>query len=123
MANSIAKKGQGSILKVGGNVVAELKKIARTGGKANFADTTNMDSPGGYEEMLPTTLVAGEIDITGNFLGNADASQLALQTLFDAQTLNACEVVVAGGRGSFKFNAYVSEPPSFDLEFSKEQTF
>ena len=123
MSVSQAVKGQGTVTTIGGNVIAELTKVDRTGGKANFSNVTNMDSTGGYEEMLPTTLVAGDVTIAGNFLGNVDASQEALQTLFDNQTLNACTITLPSGRGTFSFNAYVAEPPNFALEFDKAATF
>lgn len=121
---SNAFKAQGTVLTIGGNAIAELTKIDRSGAKADLADVTNMDSTGAYREFLPTLLDAGDITIEGNFLGNQAGSQQTLQTLFDNQTLSTgCTLTAPGGKGTFTFSCYVSEPPNFSLAHDKPATF
>jgi predicted secreted protein len=126
---SKAFKAQGSILQsdlgAGGGTfteIAEVTKIARTGGKSDMADVTNMDSPSAYREYLPTLLDAGDISIDGNYLGNQDASQASFQALFDNQTLSTWEIVLPQSFGTWTFSAYVSAF-DFDLPHDKQATF
>lgn len=125
---SKAFKAQGSILQtdqgLGGGFteIAEITKIARTGGKSDLQDVTNMDSPSSYREFLPTLLDAGDIAMDGNYLGNQDASQQTFQTMFDNQTLAVWQIVLPNSFGTWQFSAYVSAF-DFDLPHDKQATF
>lgn len=119
-----AFRGAGTILTIGGSAIAELTKIDRSGGKADLADVTSMSSTGAYREYLPTLLDAGDLTLEGNFLGNQDASQTLLQTLFDNQTLSTgCSLAAPGGKGTLTFDCYISEPPNFNFQHDKAVTF
>lgn len=121
---SLAFRGEGTLLTIGANVIAELTKIERSGAKADLQDVTNMQSVGAYREWLPTLLDAGDITIEGNFLGNQEATQQSLQTLFDAQTLSTgCTIAFPGAKGTFTFSCYVSEQPAFSATVEKQVTF
>jgi len=112
------------VLTIGGQAIAELTKISRSGSKSDLADVTNMDSVGAYREFLPTLLDAGDLSLEGNYLGNQEATQQSLQTLFDNQTLSTgCTLVAPGGRGTLTFSCYVSEPPNPDFSHDKPATF
>ncbi len=108
--------------------IAEVKKIDFTGGKADMADVTNQDSVGAHREFLPTLLDAGELSFDGNYLGNLDASQADLQTLFEGQTLSQWKIILpippgeTVSRGTWSFAAYVN---AFDPVFpvDKEASF
>ena len=132
MPSSKAFKSQGAVLQYGDKgdgtstvwtTVAELKQVQRSGQKSDMADVTNLDSPSAYREKLPTLLDAGEVTMGGNYLGNQDASQGELQTLFDGQTLRDWKVVLPNSFGTWTFKAYVTEATNFDLQFDKEATF
>lgn len=123
---SLAIKGQGASISVGGQAIAEVTKIQRSGAKADFADVTNFQSVGAYREVLPTLLDPGEISCDANYLGNQSAAQTLLQTEFDAQTLGNWTIVLppkpgttTGSAGQWAFTAYVSSV-DFDLPLDKE---
>jgi hypothetical protein len=121
---SLAFRGEGSVFTIGGNAIAELTKIERSGAKADLQDVTNMQSTGSYREYLPTLLDAGDISIEGNFLGNQETTQQTLQTLFDAQTLSTgCTIAAPSGKGTLTFSCYISEPPNFSYTVEKQATF
>lgn len=108
--------------------LAEIKKVDFTGGKADVADVTNMDSTGAYREWLPTLLDAGELSFDGNYLGNADTAQTTLQSSFDAQVLANWQIILptppgeSASRGTWSFKAYVTAyDPSFPVD--KEASF
>jgi predicted secreted protein len=112
----------------GFTTIAEVKKVDFTGGKADTADVTNMDSTGAYREFLPTLLDAGELSFDGNYLGNVDTTQAELQSTFDSQVLSNWKIVLPTppgeltSRGTWTFKAYVT---SFDPQFptDKEASF
>lgn len=122
---SLAFKGQGAAISVGGQAIAEVTKIQRSGAKADFADVTNMQSPGAYREVLPTLLDPGEISCDANYLGNQSTAQTLLQTEFDAQTLGNWTITLppkigtTTSAGQWTFTAYVSTV-DFDLPLDKE---
>lgn len=47
--------------------VAEVKDITGPSVSLDVVDVTNQDSPGGYEEIIPTIRRAGEVDFDVNF--------------------------------------------------------
>jgi len=104
--------------------IAEIQTIQRSGSKSDLVDVTNMQSTGGYREFLATLRDAGDVSFSGNYIPN-DASQQALQTLFDGATLVACKIVLppAGtytvSLGTWTFNAYV-QSNDYDLPHDKE---
>src|ERR1700758_2601708 len=81
--------------------IAEIKKITRSGAKADLADVTNMDS-GAYREFLPTLLDAGEINFDGNYIPS-DGTQQTLQSDFDGQIKHNWKIVLPGSRGFWSF--------------------
>jgi predicted secreted protein len=98
--------------------IAELRKITRSGSKADLADVTNMES-GAYREKLPTLLEPGEISFEGNYIPS-DATQGYLQTDFDNQALHNWQIVLPGSRGTWSFKAYVTAIDVPDLQVDKE---
>jgi predicted secreted protein len=132
-AGSKAFAGRGSQLQRGDAgtptenfvTIAEMKKITRTGSKADLADVTNMDS-GNYREKLPTLLEPGEINFEGNYIPS-DATQANLQADFDGQALHHWKIIlpqIAGSpptsRGSWSFSGYVTAVDNPDLQVDKE---
>jgi predicted secreted protein len=132
--SSQAFAGRGSHLQRGdGNTptetfvtILEMKKIARTGAKADLADVTNMDS-GNYREYLPTLLTAGEISFEGNYVAN-DTTQQELQSDFDTQRLGNWKITLppfgtyTTTLGTWSFKAYVTGLEVPDLQVDKEAT-
>lgn len=104
--------------------VAEIQTIQRSGSKSDLVDVTNMQSTGGYREFLATLRDAGDVAFSGNYIPN-DATQQALQTLFDGATKVACAIVLppAGtytvSLGTWTFDAYV-QSNDYDLPHDKE---
>ena len=107
--------------------IGQLKSAKRSGSKTKILTITNTDSPGCYDEYLPTTITAGDIDFSGIFAPD-DTSQILLQSLQDARSLNAFKLALptsgspAVAAGHWAFNAYVTELAS-DVEFDKEVGF
>ena len=106
--------------------IGQLRTAKRSGSKTKMIDVTNTDSPGCYEETLPTIISPGDVDFSGVF-GSLD-SQIELQALQDARTLNSwvIELPPIPGNltpaGHWSFSAYVSEI-AFDVDYSKEVSF
>ncbi|HEX4381240.1 MAG TPA: phage tail tube protein [Candidatus Acidoferrum sp.] len=122
MSNAAA--GAGAKLKYGDGgspevftAVVELKKVGRSGTKADLEDVTNLDSPGAYREYLPTLLDGGEIAFEGNYIA-ADATQTQLQTKFDGRTKSNWQLALPNSIGHWSFAAYVTAF-DYDIEFDK----
>lgn len=72
---TVAIAGPGFLLQLGaqaGNsgsftTVAEVKDITGPAVSLDVIDVTNQDSPGGFEEIIPTIRRAGEVDFDTNF--------------------------------------------------------
>jgi hypothetical protein len=103
------------------STIAEVRKITRSGSKADLADVTNMDS-GNYREFLPTLLDAGEIALEGNYIPS-DITQGLLQADFDGQAKHNWKIVLPAARGHWSFAAYVVGVDTPDLQVDKEATF
>jgi predicted secreted protein len=101
--------------------VGQLRTAKRSGSKTKILDITNTDSPSAYEETLPSIISPGDVDFSGIFDPNS-TSQVELQTLQDARSLNAWVIELPNSAGNWAFNAYVSDL-SFDVDYSKEVTF
>jgi predicted secreted protein len=73
MSNAVA--GPGFLLQVGTQAnnngafttVAEVKDIVGPAVSVDVIDVTNQDSPGGYEEIIPTIRRPGEVDFDVHF--------------------------------------------------------
>lgn len=129
---TVAFTGKGATLSISidGTVftpVKQAQKISQSGQKANFADTTNLDSVGAFIERIPTTLDSGTFG--GTIVSNpADAGQLMLLAAFQAQTKLTCKLqyppVGAQVTGLLKtFSAYVSSAPAPNASVSDASTF
>jgi predicted secreted protein len=124
-SGSQAFAGRGSQLQRGNGAspqvytpIAELKKITRSGSKADMADVTNMES-GAYREVLPTLLTPGEISFEGNYIP-ADATQQQMQSDFNNQTKASWQIVLPNSLGTWTFEAYVTALDIPDLQVDKE---
>ena len=118
--SSQLKRGDGASPEVF-STITEIKRITRTGAKADLADVTNMDS-GSYREFLPTLLDAGELNFDGNYIPS-DATQQTLQSDFDGQVKHNWQVVMPGSRGIWHFAGYLVGLDLPDLQVDKEATF
>ena len=101
--------------------IGQLRTAKRSGSKTKIVDITNTDSPSSYEETMPTIISPGDVDFTGVF-GPDDTSQILLQTIQDARTLNTWKIELPNAAGHWAFTAYVSEI-AMDIDYSKEVTF
>lgn len=72
---SVAISGPGFLLQLGDaagqggsfTTVAEVKDITGPSVSLDVIDVTNQDSPGGYEEIIPSIRRAGDVDFDVNF--------------------------------------------------------
>lgn len=101
--------------------IGQLRTAKRSGSKTKIVDITNTDSPSSYEETMPTIISPGDVDFSGVF-GPDDTSQILLQTIQDARTLNTWKIELPNTAGHWTFTAYVSEI-AMDIDYSKEVTF
>jgi predicted secreted protein len=120
--NAIAGQGfQLSVLLSPPVAIGQLRTAKRSGSKTKMIDITNTDSPGAYEETLPTIISPGDVDFSG-ILDPASTSQAELQTLQDARSANSWKIELPNAAGHWTFTAYVSEL-AFDIDYSKEVSF
>jgi predicted secreted protein len=127
-APTVAIAGQGFQLSVQTSAspltvlaIGQLRTAKRSGSKTKILDITNTDSPSCYEETLPSIISPGDVDFSGIF-NPSDTSQIELQTLQDARSLNGWTIALPNEGGEWAFTAYVSDL-SFDVDYSKEVTF
>ena len=57
----------GTVLKKEGNVIANVKGISGPSLTRDLADVTNLGSPNGFEEVLPTVLRTGDVTFALSF--------------------------------------------------------
>ena len=57
----------GTVLKKEGAVIANVKSISGPAMSRDLADVTNLGSPNGFEEVLPTILRTGDVTFTLSF--------------------------------------------------------
>jgi len=100
--------------------VAEVLSISWGGKKLDMTDVTNMDSVGGYEEVLPTIFRSGEITFDVNYVPAA-ATQIALNTDYEARTKRNWKIVLPGSPtiGTWSFSGYIAEL-GLDLPLDKQ---
>lgn len=92
MSNAIS--GPGFLLQMGaqaGNsgsftTVAEVKDITGPAVSLDVVDVTNQDSPGGFEEIIPSIRRAGDVDFDVNFDPASGTHDGATGLLFLAKT-------------------------------------
>lgn len=83
---STAISAQGTLLKIGGVTVGEVKNITGPSESAATIDVTSHSSPGYYQEFISGFLDGGEITLQGNLIV-ADAGQVAMHAALVARTL------------------------------------
>lgn len=81
--------GYGTTLKRAGNVIAELTNITGPSKGADSIDVTNFSSPDYYREFIRGFKDGGEVSVEGNFIAGDTLGQIALETDFEAGTVQA----------------------------------
>jgi hypothetical protein len=129
MTTSTAFPGRGSYLSNGGTTgspytrVAQLRKFGPAGGKAEFDDITNLDSPTIFKEYLKT-LADGSAFAFDGVLNSADPT---FQSLFvnlaaaGSAALDYWQVTLSDG-SVVVFQGYV-EAVDFGVEYNKALAF
>jgi len=112
------QRGTNPVTPTGYTTLAEVRKISRTGAKANFDNVSNMDS-GNTEEMLPTMLTPGQWDFEVNFVPG-DATQQTLLADYNNQVLSPWKILLPAG-SFWTFLAYV-DSEDVTLDFTKAAT-
>lgn len=115
----MADWGYGSLIKMGDgtpvteifSTIAEVKSIGGPKLSADTVDVTNLDSVGGFEEIIPTLLHSGEVSLELNFLP-ADATQdgaTGLISKWVARTLTSFQIIFSDSASTqWDFKAYVT---------------
>ena len=116
MPASQAQIGYGTLLQRGNGAapevfttIAEVTSVDFAGPNVKTEDATNMGSPGGYMESIPTLIDPGEATIALHFL-QADAGQKALLADCKAKVLRNFQCVWPNGAVR-AFAAYVTNFP------------
>lgn len=109
-----AKSGFGTTLERAGNAIAELTNIGGVEVTMETKDVTNHQSEDSYREFIGTLFEAGEVPISGNFIGSDTNGQVAL--LADLHNKTAQSFVMTFPDGTtWTFTALVTkfkvEPP------------
>lgn len=115
MAATNAKAGFGSLLKRGDGggtevftTIAEVKDINGPAMRQMFEDATHQESPGGFEEFVPTVRQSGDVTCTCNLLA-ADTTQALLRADLLAGTKHNYRLTIPGTGKRISFAAYVQE--------------
>jgi hypothetical protein len=103
--------------------IAQLKQITFAGATADYADITNLSSPGNYKEYAPTLLDSGTATVTGILDPAGDPGQTAVGAAFEAETLNYFTVQFAPAAGQTvgakrAFAGYVSKKPGMNAQLN-----
>ena len=137
--NIKARAGAGSSLSIGNGGSPEtftpigqiLPTLKWSGAKIKTADTTNQDSLADgnsliWEEMIPTIVSGGTVDLEVNYVP-ADVAQRALLAAFDGKPHNfvlATPLDPASSPkvpfASFGFSGYLFDRPDIDLPLDKQ---
>lgn len=105
--NTSLEKGNGANPEVFTRI-AEVKDISGPAGRRLFEEATNMDSPGGWAEWVPTTLEAGDVTFQLNLLQD-NVTHRGLVTDRDSGTLRNWRLVHPSGTRRISFSGYVQE--------------
>ncbi len=124
--------GRGSSLSISTDgtaftAVKQLQQVSYSGGKLNFDDITNLDSPSSFMEVAPTTNDPGQCQLTGVF-SDSDQGQTMFNAAYTNATLLTVKMQMAPRTGQTKgflrqFTAYVGEPINFSYGTTKAMTF
>lgn len=110
-----AKTAFGTLFQAGGKTspptyqpLAECFNVKAPGIQALYADATNHQSPGGFEEFIPTGRfkAKGDPQISVNFL--SEATQATILAALASQELDYYEIVFTNGK-TCSFMAYVQD--------------
>lgn len=125
----MADWGYGSLIKMGDGTcaapgvyttLAEVKSISGPKLEADTVDVTNLDSPNGYEEIIPTILRAGEVSLDLNFdpADNTHDSTTGLISKWKSSTLAPFKIIFSdAGATEWTFCAYVTSfEPSVSVD-------
>lgn len=107
--------------------VKQIQQVDYSGGKMEFDDVTNIDSPGGVHEWVPTLNDSGDVQVSGVF-SDQDPGQLMFDAAFAAQTLMTVKMQMAPTGTQTKgflrsFQAYVSAPCNISYGTTKAMSF
>ena len=87
-------------------IIGSLTSIGAIGVSSDEADTTTLDSKGGFKEFIATTKDAGEVALAGNIIDEATIEKMLALSL--SQTLEKWEVAYPSG-AKWAFTAFVKE--------------
>ncbi len=131
-APSVFIMGRGSSLSISTDgttftPVKQLQQVSYSGGKLDFDDVTNLDSPGSFHEYAPTLNDSGKVQLTGVF-SDADPGQLMFGAAFINATLISVKQQMAPRTGQTvgflrTYTAYVAEPLNVSHGTTKAMSF
>jgi len=97
--------------------VAKINNISGPSFSLDIDDTTDLDSPGGWEEVIPTILRSGEVALELSFLPD-NTSQLGLiEDMFGRVLRNFQMIFPDTAATTWSFSAYVV---GFELDVPTE---
>jgi predicted secreted protein len=103
-----ATRSIGTQLKIGLNVIAELRSIGSPSVTTEELDVTTLDSEGGFREYIAGFSDPGEVAISGLFYPG-DAGQAALYAAMESKDIQDFEIIYPAKLGaSWTFQGYVS---------------
>lgn len=104
---TIIKRGAGS--PVAFTTIPGVKSIQAPSLRQDFVDVTDLDSPGGEEEFIPSMLRKGNVQLNMNFAPE-DARMIAFKTSRDGKLLEEYVIVFpTANKYYWRFSAYVEE--------------
>lgn len=98
MSNAV--NSVGATLRLGANLVAEIKKISGVSMSAETIDVTTLGSTGGYREFISSFIDPGEVQLEGHFYPGDTLGQIAMKTAFDAKTLSSYTITFPASMGA-----------------------
>ena len=108
MSASAAFSGQGTIFKRDGSPVSEINSITGPGKSRDTIDVTRLEDTDGYRQFIGGLCNPGTVTLNMNYTPEGYA---LLNGDFESDDLVEYSIEMPDGKGTFTFNALVTEVP------------
>jgi len=105
---TLAKSANGTLLKIAGSTVVEVRNITDVGFSTGLADATSHDSSG-WAVSIPTLKRGKNITVDLNFVPGAATHQALLAAALAGTSTAFTIVLPVSGNPTWTFNAFVSD--------------
>ena len=111
------QRGNGEEVSETFTTVAKINNISGPSFSLDIDDTTDLDSPGGWEEVIPTILRSGEVSLDLSFLPDNTSQMGLVEDMFNRLLRNFQMIFPNTAATTWSFSAYVV---GFELDVPTE---